>query len=237
MAHIRFLKSELIKSIFSTLILAIVFLPDTNAMHISTSDLSNHDIIKNIDYEYQIVQNDEDIFDCFGTLNLSLTIPPMARTILLERTLPHKSDDNDIRFLIKTEYPLQDDITDISVPNIYWGTYFRICIILTDESRVYSPILFTNNYIEHNDLQLLEQQSSLGHIENDPIHIVIENGSLRIESSEVLTVSIFDISGKCIFTGRNDYTDSFSLNNIKASVIIVKCYNDRLSLTKKLLVH
>lgn len=223
------------KLLMLSIFLALLF--DVEATNIGTPIPINEDLITDIDYKYQLFHNNQNDIDCSGVLNLSINLPQDTKSIILERSEPHVSSGNDIRFLIKSEYPSYNTATSISISNIYWGTYFRICVILTDGNREYSPTYFINKYLDPDDLKLLEGLSAIENIGSDSFGFVVKDKSLYIETSDTISLSIFDLSGKHLFTGDIYRPTVIPLTNFKQPVILIKCIKSNSTITKKLFLQ
>lgn len=220
-----------------TTILIIFLLLGTTNFHTSAQTIP----ITDIDYKYQLIHTTPNDLDCIGTLDLSIDLPADAKTLIFERTQSHLAaniENNNLHFLIKSEYPPtynEHNQSLISVPNIAYGTYFRICVIFIDGSRKYSPVHFINNYISPTDLEILSQQSELNDCQMEPVRLTLKNKYLSIETSNTVFITIFDLTGKQLFSETISQSTRISLENMPAFVI-VKCTNTTNTITKKLFI-
>lgn len=218
-------------------ILIIFLLLGTTNFHTSAQTIP----ITDIDYKYQLIHITPNDLDCIGTLDLSIDLPTDTKTLIFERTQSHLAaniEDNNLHFLIKSEYPPIDTEHNkslISVPNIAYGTYFRICVIFIDGSRKYSPVYFINNYISPTDLEILSQQSGLNDCQMEPVRLTLKNKYLSIETSNTVFISIFDLTGKQLLSETISQSTRISLENMP-SFVIVKCTNTTNTITKKLFI-
>lgn len=132
----------------------LVFALNVKAGNTDTPELEiyNNSFIQDITYTYNLFSEDQKGLDCYGVLDLSISLPINTKTLIFERTKPHitNPDLNKLHFIVKSEMP---NTVDLTIPNIYWGTYFRICAILIDGTRLYSSIYSINEYINHEDLE------------------------------------------------------------------------------------
>lgn len=201
----------------------------------SESKTSNNQLVHNITYTYHLF-NDQTGLDCFGTLDLSLTLPKNTVRLIFERTTPHivNSDLSELHFLIKSEYP---NISNLTIPDIYWGTYFRVCAIQEDGTKEYSPIYSINDYVEQCDLNTLLNSSSVENLEIDKVNLQLVNNNLYIYAPGTLALSIFDLYGKPIFNGDIQHQVLIPLDNISSPFIIVTYKTSYISKTKKLLIQ
>lgn len=193
-------------------------------------------LIQDVSYSYHLSSVDQSGLDCCGILSLSISLPINANTLIFERTLPHimAPDLNKLHFIVKSEKPIT---TELTIPDIYWGTYFRICVILKDGNRIYSSIYSINDYIDPLDLDSLLSSSSIEDVSNDNVNLHIKNKSLYVNTPTILFLSIFDLFGHQIFSGKIHQSAVIPLNNINSPFIITTLKTSNISQTKKIPVQ
>lgn len=197
-------------------------------------------LISGIGYDYQLFNNNQNELDCVGVLKLTITASSDVETLLFERTKPHISEVKDANFLFKSEIPYNknESVINFSFPNIYWGSYFMICAIFNDGSRAYSTSYSVNDFIEKSDLKYLEDKSELEQIDTDTdapsIYIVDKN--LHVDSSVLFSLSIFDLSGRLLQSGKFIRSTMIPLDNIESPMVVVKCTTSSFSISKKLVL-
>ena len=174
-------------------------------------------IIQNIAYNYQLFSDNGARIDCCGTLDLSISFPQNTSILIFERTRSHliDPDTSNLKFLIKSEYPVT---TNLSIPEIYWGTYFRLCAILYDGTRICSPIYFEE-------------------IGLDKISLHIRNKRLHVNTPMPLNLSIFDLYGEVIFNGDIQQSSEIPLDHINTPIIIARYRTQNIIKTTKLQVQ
>lgn len=195
---------------------------------------SNSDaLIQDITCNYQLFYNNDSELDCVGTLSLLISLPENTSYLIFERTPSHMTyfNINDVIFRGKTYYSTTSNITK---PNMYWGTYFKICAIFPNGDRVYSPIYSINDYIDPQDLDLI--LSSVEDAEINEVDVQIENKNLYINAHESLSLSVFDLSGKLLFTGEIQQTAVIPLDNTSSPVVIVTYITSSTTKTIKMLI-
>lgn len=190
--------------------------------------------IKDITYDYQLISRGEGYIDCCGTLNISVAMPTDVEVFFVERTRPHLSENDKIYFGSKSVWP--NMTTDINLDKIYWGSFFRIRVRFNDEREIFSPTYSINDFISEQDMDLLRAQSSVENMDSDNINLRIENKNLYIETHENISLSIFDLSGKNIYTGNIYHSSTIYLNHASSPFIIVTYKNSSTTVTKKLFV-
>ena len=195
---------------------------------------NDNSLIQDITYDYQLFHNDDSELDCAGTLSLSIFLPENTSYLIFERTPSHTtySDLNDVIFRIKTYYSITSNITK---PDMYWGTYFRVYAVLSNWDIVYSPIYSINDYISPQDLNLL--LSSVEDTEINETGLHVENKNLYVNAPETLSLSVFDLSGKLLFTGEIQQSAVIPLDNTSSPVVIVKYKTSSATKTIKMLVQ
>lgn len=197
----------------------------------------NESLIYDVKYTYQLVTNEFGRLNCVGELEVYVNIPEDASFFIFERT-PYGDRwlDGPPRFLIKEEYPITTKI--ICKPEIYWGTYFSAYIYYKDGSFYeYAPTFAVNSYIAEEDLALLEgQHSTVEEVANNSVNMNVVNGSLYIETLQEVQLSVFDITGKNIFSGPIHQSTTIPLDMVGTPFIIVKYTQDNIVTTKKLIV-
>ena len=91
--------------------------------------------IDNVTYEYKVFNEADNRIDCTGTINFTINIPTGCQRLLLVRTREHTVDSDRLSFSIKTQLPIVDDSSamSVSLPDMSWGTYFRIFAYFENE--------------------------------------------------------------------------------------------------------
>ena len=191
--------------------------------------------VKDITYDYQLISHGEAYTDCCGTLNISVAMPADVEVFFVERTRPHLSENDKIYFGSKSVWP--NTTTDINLDKIYWGSFFRIRVRFNDEREIFSPTYSINDFISEQDMELLGAQSSVENMDTDNINLRIENKNLYVETHENISLSIFDLSGRTIYTGNIYQSSTIYLNNLSTPFVIVTYKNSSTAGTKKLLVQ
>ncbi len=237
MANPESIKYYLNNRLLFLLLMFLAFSINVKAGNIDTIELmaSDEPLIQDITYDYQLFYNNDSELDCVGTLNLSISLPGNTSHLLFERTRSHitGSDPSNVIFKVKSEYPITS--TNIINPDMYWGTYFRICAIFSNGDRVYSPTYSINDYIDPQDLDLL--LSSVEGAEINEIDLQIENKNLYVNAHETLSLSVFDLSGKLLFTGEIQQTAVVPLDNTSSPVVIVTYRTSSATKTIKMLIQ
>ena len=191
-------------------------------------------LIQDIIYDYQLFYDyNWSEFDCVGTLSLSIALPENTIRLFFEHTRSHMtySDLNDVIFKGKAYYSPTSNITK---PDMYWGTYFRVYAVLSNGDIVYSPKYSINDYIDPQDLDLL--LSSVDNTEIDEVDLHVENKNLYVNAHETLSLSVLDLSGKLLFIGEIQQTAVIPLDNTSSSVVIVTYKTSSATKTIKMLV-
>lgn len=216
----------------------LVFALNVKAGNTDTPELEiyNNSFIQDITYTYNLFSEDQKGLDCYGVLDLSISLPINTKTLIFERTKPHitNPDLNKLHFIVKSELP---NTVDLTIPNIYWGTYFRICAILIDGTRLYSSIYSINEYINHGDLDFLLKSSSIEEMYIDDVSLYIKNKKLYVNTPDTLSLSIYDLYGNQIFSGDIYQAKEIYLNNINSPFIIATYRISNITKTRKILVQ
>lgn len=191
-------------------------------------------LIYDVKYTYQLVTNEFGRLDCVGELEVYVNIPEDASYFVFERTPPSVRWWDRPFYYMKEEFPVT---TIIYKPEIYWGTYFRLFVYCNDGSYVYTPTFAVNSYIAEKDLAILEKQhSAVEEVANNSVNMNVVNGSLYIETLQEVQLSVFDITGKNLFSGSIHQSTTIPLDMVGTPFIIVKYTQDNIVTTKKLLV-
>lgn len=192
-------------------------------------------LVKEVKYNYQLFSGSVEKLDCKGDLYLSMSLPENTSRLIFERSKPRLINPalDQLRILSKGEIPVGENHT---IHNIPWGTYFRIRAILADGTDVCSPIYSTNDYMSKVDLDALISSASVENVDIDDIKLYIEDKQLYVYTSEILSLSAFDMSGRQIFNGNIHQSMVIPLNNIISPFIIVKYSTSDTIKVKKMLV-
>lgn len=201
------------------------------------SDIYNVDsFIEDINYTYQLYTNKKGKTDCSGELNITVKIPQDAEALLYERTIRHSHNPHS--FLTKNLYKLDNEsIFYVSSPNVYWNIYFRLAIYYKDGHREFSPTYSVRDYIRQEDLQLLEEQTGIDNAQYDSVGLEVQNGSLYINTSYNITLSVVDILGRELFSGQISEPTTIPLTGAASSIVIVRYTDSNTTTTKKLRIR
>ena len=204
-------------------------------MSIDTIELMSSDepLIQDITYDYQLFYNNDSELDCVGTLSLLISLPENTSYLIFERTPSHMTyfNINDVIFRGKTYYSTTSNITK---PNMYWGTYFRVYAVLSNGDIVYFSTYSINDYIDPQDLDLI--LSSVENAEINEVDLHVENKNLYVNAHETLSLSVSDLSGNLLFTGEIQQTAVIPLDNTSSPVVIVTYKTSSTTKTIKMLI-
>lgn len=190
--------------------------------------------INNISYDYQIFDNHG--IDCVGTLSLDIELPQNVSNLIFERSKCHllEIDSENFHPLAKSELAISNKL---NIPSIYWGTYFRLCVVLTNGTHIYSPIFSINDYINPLDLDYIISQASIEDTYLDSICMYLNNHHFLLNSPEKASLLIYDSKGHLMFGGEvQGYCDIPIINSISPVVIIMYKSSNK-SIIRKLLLQ
>lgn len=213
---------------------------NAQARNISTleSEAQDEPLIYDVTYSYDLISNSQSKIECVGSLSFFVSLPPNTDTFILERTNPYnRGTFREKFFLSKALYPVTT--TELTLPKIYWGTYFRICAIFTDGTRTFSPTYSVNDYIDPTDLETLLNQgsASVENTEEEKVCLYVNNHKLQVSTPELLSLFVFDLYGKCIFNGDIHQATTIPLDNITSPFVIVRYKTSETTITKKLQIQ
>lgn len=194
--------------------------------------------IDNVTYEYKVFNEADNRIDCTGTINFTINIPTGCQRLLLVRTREHTVDSDRLSFSIKTQLPIVDDSSamSVSLPDMSWGTYFRIFAYFENDRYIYSPTYCTNSYIEENDLKIILGQASIDNTIAEPIDISIDNGCLYIGITEPVELTISNLNGYIIFNGTISQSTSIPIKMEFHQMLIIRCKNNKSTIIRKFIV-
>ncbi|MBO5054396.1 MAG: hypothetical protein J6C44_09245 [Muribaculaceae bacterium] len=201
----------------------------------ANNDDTNNNMFEpfNIKYRYTLIEKNGHK-DCIGELNFSLNIPNGTKRIILQRTRPHYNNiHNEIIYSSGRiiNFGPGDYMVNVSVEGTYWGTYFRIQYVLTDDVRKYSSPYYTDTYISQADLDVLNDLG-VDDIREDESLITYNSENKTLSVSHPITCEIFDMLGRVLFTGAIE--DCISLSGFNAGLIIVHCLDNNRKIVKKI---
>ncbi len=239
MANPEPLKYYLDNRLLFLLLMFLAFSINVKAMSIDTIELMDSDepLIQDITYDYQLFYDyNWSGFDCVGTLSFSVSLPGNTSRLLFYRTTSYITDPSDLFFGAVAEYPITSiTSTNIIIPNMHWGIYFKICAIFPNGDRVYSPIYSINDYIDPQDLDLILSSVEVAEINEVGLHV--ENQNLYVNAPVTLSLSVFDLSGKLLFTGEIQQSAVIPLDNTSSPVVIVTYKTSSATKTIKMLIQ
>lgn len=213
---------------------------NAQARNISTleSETQDEPLIYDVEYSYNLFYDSKSNLECVGSLSFSISLPTNTDTFILERTSPHtRGTFREHFFATKALHPATT--TELTLPKIYWGTYFRIRALLTDGNSISSPIYAVNDYIDSTDLETLLNQgsSSIENTDEVNIYLNVDNKKLNVTFPEHLSLFVFDLYGKCIFNGDIRQSTTIPLDDVTSPFIIVRYKTSKTTITKKLRIQ
>lgn len=198
--------------------------------------LPSETLVHDISYDYQLFEQYEKL-NCAGILRFSLSVPENVSHIVLGRS--HRlnpyghSTSGKVFIAIKEDIPLS--ATEVEKSDIYWNTHFQVTAFLNDGSYILSPLYTISDFIDAKDLELLNGQAGVEDIDVDDVKLYSENYTLHVETDKNLVLSVFDISGRCLYNGNISSCCSIPLNNTASPFLIVR-YSDSISTTTKKII-
>lgn len=202
------------------------------------SEVQVEPLIYDATYSYNLFYDSKSNLECVGSLSFSISLPTNTDTFILERTSPHtRGTFREHFFATKALHPATT--TELTLPKIYWGTYFRICAVFTDGTKTFSPTYPVNDYIDPTDLETLLNQgsASVENTDEKKVCLYVDNHKLHISTPELLSLFVFDLYGKCIFNGDIYQATTMPLDNITSPFIIVRYKTSKTTITKKLWIQ
>lgn len=104
---------------------------------LSTDD-ENGIEIKDVEYDYNMF-SDGGRMDCTGLLQFYIIVPPEGQRVLVYRTRKHLIEGDRLYPFAVSEWDIDSNrIAHVSLKNISWGTYFKVCVLYDNDIRVYS---------------------------------------------------------------------------------------------------
>lgn len=193
-------------------------------------------LVHDVSYDYQLFERAGKL-NCSGVIKFSVSVPETATRIVIYRSMRHKpfQTNGNVLWLNKQEYPITTK--EIEYSNAYWNTHFMLCVYLENDNYVYSRTYTISDYIDEEDLALLNQQSSVEDVDVKDVKIHAENGILNVEATENIVLSVYDLFGNCLFCGDINGTHSISLKNLSTPFIILRYSNSVSTKTQKILVR
>jgi hypothetical protein len=160
--------------------------------------------LTDISYEYELIYRDNLPTDCIGDLNISLSIPNDAKLIILWRTRGHLTEADRRPLLIATPFEVDtDSVMNLKLSNISWGTLFRVEARFGDSiPNMRSSIYDIEDFIAESDLKQIKEQAGVQYQEENNVAFSVVNSTLFIETQEDILVSIFNINGSILYSGR-----------------------------------
>lgn len=185
-----------------------------------------------------IIDKTSDQLDCIGTLNFTINIPANCQRLLLVRTKEHIIDSDRLFFSIKTPLPIQDDSSQlkVSLPDMSWGTYFRIFAYFDNDTYIYSPTYCTNSYIDESDLKMILEQASVDCTVYDAINFFFESGHLSIETTDTVEIIISDLNGNLVFSDIISQPTSVNIDKATTPILICRYRIGNSIFTEKFIV-
>ena len=230
---------EVMKKIILLFLMSISYLSPISSKPIFENTFDKEDFIKEISYQYQLIENKNGRLECIGTLYLTLSLTDDIESIMFERTSPYASESRDPMFLAKRILSLET--SPIPVEDITWKIKFRLVITYKDGSHIISNVYNINDYIDEADLKLLYDSSDVSIIEDSPYELSIENGRIiHCHTSTEGRIDIFDLNGNCIYTTKthgSDIIDLDELNTSNSSIIIIRLQLDEKTIIKKIRIR
>ncbi len=168
---------------------------------------------------------------------MTLTSTNNIERIIYERTSQYESESQNPMFLAKRV--LSIDTNPIPVQDVIWNIKFRLAITYKDGSHEFSNVYSINDYIDEEDLKLLQESSAVVNIEDTHSEITVDNGRIiHCSTSGKGRISIFKLNGECIYTEEIQALKSIDLEQLKKSnnsILIISLQTNDKNITKKFL--
>ncbi len=227
------------KAIFICLAMFVAFStlakPNPINQTLSTDDESSIEI-QNVEYDYSMF-SDRDRMDCTGTLKFTVTVPSDVQRVLLYRTRMHLVEGDRLFFGIVSEWEIgADRKVNLSLENISWGVYFKICFLYDNDTRMYSKVHCVNSYIDKDDLDLLLNQASVESPVSGLFSIKVLDKDLVIDTSETVNLAVVDLHGNILFSGNLSKPTTIPIAKAASSVIITRYTINGKTTTNKFLL-
>ena len=223
------------KAIFICLAMFVAFStlakPNPINQTLSTDD-ENGIEIKDVEYDYNMF-SDGGRMDCTGLLQFYIIVPPEGQRVLVYRTRKHLIEGDRLYPFAVSEWDIDSNrIAHVSLKNISWGTYFKVCVLYDNDIRVYSSFYCVNSYIDKDDLDLLLNQASV----ESPVSGLFSIKVLVIETSETVNLAVVDLHGNILFSGNLSKPTTIPIDKAASSVIITRSTINGKTTTNKFLL-
>lgn len=194
------------------------------------------DLVKSIEYRYELFINKSDKQDCKGTLAIALNKPGNVQTIIVDRTKPHTTDTEHL-FYFYSKSIHTSDVDTIIKTDVLWGTYFRVSYVMEDNSSVSSPIYCVDDYIDPDDMALIKGLTDIYELAPESPVISVKGKIITIDTQKQLHLSVYDAFGRTIISKRIAGHTEIPLEHISSPYIIVTYTLDNHLITKKFLIQ
>lgn len=224
-----------------TAILCIVILLGINMANKAIGQ--NEDVkiwVDNVSYDYEMTDSNG-FPDCSGTMKCTIHVTPGIKRIILGRSRTHVMKPNDYMIVVKREYNLSDNQTDIDVAidNCSWGQYFRAWAVVPDDHWVHTPFFSTNDYINPEDLKMILDAAGVEDVETDAEDAIIkvDGKRLTVDVSGSISLSVADLNGRSIFNGEVKQSTVIPLDCVTTPFVVVRYVAADKVFTKKFIVR
>ena len=202
---------------------------------LSTDD-ENGIEIKDVEYDYNMF-SDGGRMDCTGLLQFYIIVPPEGQRVLVYRTRKHLIEGDRLYPFAVSEWDIDSNrIAHVSLKNISWGTYFKVCVLYDNDIRVYSSFYCVNSYIDKDDLNRLLNQASVESPVSGLFSIKVLDKDLVIDTSETVKLAVVDLHGNILFSGNLSKPTTIPIDNAASSVIITRSTINGKTTTNKFLL-
>lgn len=192
--------------------------------------------IDSIEYNYTF---SDGYLTCKGDLEVIVDVSDRCSKLFIYYSKPFITDIEDFKaFIAKYEFVSFEPGSKnrLVIPNIKWGTYFRVRELLDDGTNIYSPTYCTNDFIDGNDLEKILEQASVDITETDDINTTINNGHLLINTSSPVEFTIADLDGNLLYSGIVSRQTEISLAPATSPIIIIRYNIKGKIITKKFVI-
>lgn len=195
-------------------------LNDTEKTVINDYENANTDIIKNISYDYNIMENSAGTCYCEGTLKLGVDIPKDAVYVELQRGhSPQNVHESGLFYSSRCQYEVDSKL--ISRDRIRDNEFFRLYIEYPDNHSEYTHTLFVKDYISTEDLEKINKTTDLSATDFEDVKIFKIDNNLIIKPSKTIYVMVSDLMGNQIYTGDVSNYMEIPIDKCSSPIIVV----------------
>lgn len=215
----------------------LLFLPQA-AAHVFYPEVTDLEVC-DIEYDYVMSYWSDGRPDTEGTLRFTVKLSKPTERVMLQRSRSNMTEDDHLTLGAYTPMSNPNNSTELTceVTSVRSGTFFRLYTMDENNNSRWSPIYYTNSYIDPEDLAVIKGFSDIDEVTEAPAESVSINGrSIMIDTRQAMTLTVHAMDGRRLLCQTVNAPAEISLSSLPPGAYILKYQSDNTYKTIKFIL-